>query len=83
MLFGKRFEVINNIEPVFKRMGNYEEFYAFNKDGELEYEILDLTFGQPSPANWDKSSYAKLMRSIASDFLQEMIDKGNIKLLED
>jgi hypothetical protein len=83
MLFGKRFEVINDIEPIFKRMGNYEEFYAFNKDGELEYEILDPIFGQPSPANWDKSSYAKLMRSIASDFLQEMIDKGNIKLLED
>lgn len=82
-MFGKEFRVVKEFEPVFKNIGKYEEFYAYEKDGELEYGILDPTFGQPSPANWDKSSYAKLMRSIASDYLQKMIDEGKIELLED
>lgn len=82
-MFGKEFKVVKEFEPIFKNIGNYEEFYAYEKDGELEYGILDPAFGQPSPANWDKSSYAKLMRSIASDYLQKMIDEGKIELLED
>lgn len=80
MLFGKEFKVIKDFDPIFRRLGDYEEFYAYNKDGELEYEILDPSFGQPSPANWDNSSYAKLMRSIASDLLQNMIDGGIIEI---
>ena len=82
-MFGKEFKVVKEFKPIFKKLGDYEEFYAYEKDGELEYGILDPTFGQLSPANWDKSSYAKLMRSIASDYLQKMIDEGKIELLED
>ena len=82
-MFGKEFRVAKEFEPIFLNIGRYEEFYAYEKEGELEYGILDPIFGQPSPANWDKSSYAKLMRSIASDYLQKMIDEGKIELLED
>ena len=79
-MFGSEFKIIKEFKPVFKMIGKYEEFYAYEKDGEFEYGILDSVFGQPSPANWDESSYAKLMRSIASDELQKLIDDGIIEI---
>ena len=82
MIFGKKFRVIKEFSSIFIKIGDYEEFYAYEKDGELEYGILDPLFGQPSPANWDESSYAKLMRSIASDYLQTMVNEGKIELLD-
>jgi hypothetical protein len=78
-MFGKEFRVVKEFEPIFKNIGGYEEFYAYEKDGKLEYGILDPVFGQPSPANWDESSYAKLMRSIASGYLQQMLDEDKIE----
>ena len=79
-MFGKEFRVLEMpMTVVYQPIGKYEIFYAHEKNGMLEYEILDGLFGQPSPANWDKSSYAKLMRSIASDYLQKMIDEGKIE----
>ena len=83
MIFGKEFRVIKEFNSIFRKIGDFEEFYAYEKDGKLEYGILDPAFGQPSPANWHESSYAKLMRSIASDLLQEMIETGKIELLGD
>lgn len=81
-MFGKEFEVIKEFKPVFKMIGKYEEFYAYEKDGGLEYGILDNVFGQPSPANWDESEYAQLMRKKASEILQKMIEANVIKLME-
>ncbi len=82
-MFGEEFKVVKEFEPIFKKIGKYEEFYAYEKDGNLEYGILDPVFGQPSPANWDDSSYAKLMRNKVNDYLQEMVDSNIIKLLEE
>lgn len=80
-LFGCEFKVIKEFRIIYKKIGDYEAFYAYEKDGKLEYEILDDLFGQPSPANWDRSSYAKLMRSIASDELEKLMNEGIIKLM--
>ena len=82
-MFGKKFRVVKELKPIYKKIGDFEALYAYEKNGELEYEILDDLFGQPSPANWDESSYAKLMRSIASDELQKLLDEGIIEISED
>ena len=82
-MFGKNFIVVKELKPIYKKIGDFEALYVYEKNGELEYEILDDLFGQPSPANWDESSYAKLMRSIVSDELQKLIDEGVIKISED
>ena len=83
-MFGKQFKVlVENMAVVYRPIGKFEIFYAHEKDGMLEYEIIDNAFGQPSPANWDTSSYAQMMRSIVEDYLQNMIDENIIELLED
>lgn len=83
-MFGKEFKVLQlPMVVVYQPIGKYEIFYAHEKNGMLEYEILDGLFGQPSPANWDESEYAQLMREKSSDLLEEMIEKGIIELLED
>lgn len=82
-MFGSEFKIIKEFKPVFKMMGKYEEFYAYEKDGKFEYGILDSVFGQPSPANWDESEYAQLMRKKASEILQKMIEEKIMKLIEE
>lgn len=83
-MFGKEFKVLQSpMIVVYQPIGKYEIFYAHEKNGMLEYEILDGLFGHPSPANWDESEYAKLMREKASNLLKGMIEKGIIELLED
>lgn len=81
-MFGKEFKVIKEFKPIYKKISDYEAFYAYEKDGKFEYEILDDLFGQPSPANWDKSSYAKLMRSIVSDELKRLVSEGIIEIIK-
>ena len=82
-MFGKEFKVLQSpMVVVYQPIGKYEIFYAHEKNGMLEYEILDGLFGQPSPANWDESEYAQLMREKSSKLLQGMLDKGIIELLE-
>ena len=81
-LFGLEFRLIKEFKPIYKKIGNYEAFYAHEKDGKFEYEILDDLFGQPSPANWDDSSYAKLIRSIASDELKRLVSEGIIEIIK-
>lgn len=81
-MFGKEFRVLEMpMTVVYQPIGKYEIFYAREKDGMLEYEILDGLFGQPSPANWDESEYAQLMREKSSKLLQGMLDKGIIELI--
>lgn len=81
-MFGKEFRVLEMpMTVIYQPIGKYEIFYAHEKDGMLEYEILDGLFGQPSPANWDESEYAQLMREKSSKLLQGMLDKGIIELI--
>ena len=81
-MFGKEFRVLEMpMTVVYQPIGKYEIFYAHEKDGMLEYEIIDGLFGQPSPANWDDSEYAQLMREKSSKLLQGMLDKGIIELI--
>lgn len=80
MLYGKEFKVIKEFDSKFIRIGTSEEFYAFEKNGNLEYGILDRLFGQPSAANWVDNPYSESIRKQASDILQEMIDKGYIEV---
>ena len=83
-MFGKDFKVLQiPMDSIYKAIGKYEVFYAHEKNGILEYEILDKLFGQPSPANWDDSEYAYLMREKSSKLLQKMIEANVIKLMED
>ena len=83
-MFGKEFKVLKiPMDTIYQSIGKYEVFYAHEKNGILEYEILDKLFGQPSPANWDDSSYAKLMRKKAGDLLQKMIDDELIEMIKD
>ena len=83
-MFGKEFVVLQlPMVVVYQPIGKYEIFYAHEKNGMLEYEILDGLFGQPSPANWDESEYAQLMRKKASKILQRMIEENIIKLMEE
>ena len=81
-MFGKEFRVLEMpMTVIYHPIGKYEIFYAHEKDGMLEYEIIDGLFGQPSPANWDESEYAQLMREKSSKLLQGMLDKGIIELI--
>ena len=82
-MFGKEFEVLEEFPTIYQPIGKYEIFYAVIKNGTLEYEILDGVFGQPSPANWDTSEYAELMRKKSSNILQKLVDEGKLKLLEE
>lgn len=83
-MFGKQFKVLEeNMAVVYQPIGKFEIFYAYTKDGMLEYEIIDGLFGQPSPANWDDSPYAERMRNKVSDYLQKMVDEHKIELLEE
>ena len=81
-MFGKDFKVLQiPMDSIYKAISQYEAFYAYEENGMLEYEILDGLFGQPSPANWDESEYAQLMREKSSKLLQGMLDKGIIELI--
>ena len=47
----------------------------------LKYEIIDDSFGQPSPANYHNGEYAKKLRKRSSDILQKLINEGYIELI--
>ena len=80
-MFGKESKVLKEFKPIFKNIGdNYPEcFYAYEKDGMLEYCIIDDNFGQPSPANYSDTDYAKKLRNRSSDILKELIESGYIE----
>lgn len=81
-MFGKEFEVLKELNDIFKKVGdNYSEyFFAYEEDGLLNYCIIDDNFGMPSPANYDNGDYAKKLRKRSSDILQGLVDKGYITL---
>ena len=82
-MFGEEFELlVDSMAVIYQPIGKYEIFFAHIKDGEFNYEIIDGLFGQPSPANWDESEYAQLMRKKSSDILQNLVNEGKIKIKE-
>lgn len=83
-MFGKEFKVLKEIPLTFKKVGdNYPEyFWAYKEeDGKLEYCIMDDNFGQPSPANWSDTSYAKKLRDRSSEILEGLVKEGYIEVI--
>ena len=83
-MFGKEFKVLKELPSVFKKVGdNYPEyFYAYEKEGKLEYCIIDDNFGQLSPANYSDSDYAKKLRGRSETILLDLLNKGYIEVIE-
>lgn len=81
MLFGKEFKVLKELPKVYRKVGDgYPEyFYAYEKNGKLEYNILDENFMQPSPAMYDFSPYAEKLRIRSEEILRELEREGYIK----
>lgn len=83
-MFGKEFKVLKELPVIYKKVGdNYPEyFWAHEKNGELDYCILDDNFCQPSLANTHDGEYAKKLRKRSSDILEELYKEGYIELIE-
>lgn len=82
MLFGKKFEILKELPRVYYKVGDgYPEyFHAYkNREGQLEYTILDENSMQPSPANYDMSPYADKLRTRSEEVLRELERQGYIK----
>ena len=73
-MFGKEFKKVGDNYP--------EYFWAYEKNGELDYCIMDDNFGQPSPANTHKGEYAKKLRDRSSKILEGLIKEGYIELVK-
>lgn len=83
-MFGKEFKVLKELPLIFKKVGdNYPEyFWAYEKEGLLEYYIIDDNFGQPSLANTHNGEYAKKLRNRSSEILQNLIKDNYIKVID-
>lgn len=83
-MFGKEFKVLKDFKPIFKRVGDdYPEcFYAYEENEKLEYCIIDDNFGQPSPANYSDTDYAKMLRNRSSKILESLVKLGYIEELK-
>lgn len=81
MLFGKEFKVLKELPTVYYLVGDgYPEYFqAHEKEGSLEYCIIDDNFGQPSPANYDDSPYAIKLRTRSEEILRDLEKEGYIK----
>lgn len=82
-MFGKKFKVLKDIPNIYEKVGdNYPEYlWVYSERGMLKYEIIDDSFGQPSPANYHNGEYAKKLRKRSSDILQKLINEGYIELI--
>ena len=80
MLFGKRFRVIREFPKVFRLIGDgYPEYFiAYEEDGKLVYDIVDVNFGQPSPAKFEDSPYAIKLKTRSEEILRELEREGYI-----
>ena len=83
-MFGKEFKVLKGLPKIFEKVGNdYPEyFWAYEKNGLLQYCIIDDNFGQPSPANTSNSDYAKKLRNRSSKILKNLVKEEYIELVE-
>ena len=80
-MFGKKFKVLKEFKPIHRTVGdNYlESFSVYVKNGKLEYCIVDDNFGQPSPANYSYTDYAKMLRSRSGKILESLVKLGYIE----
>jgi len=83
-MFGKEFKVLKEFKPIYRNVGdNYlESFSVYVKNGKLEYCIIDDNFGQPSPANYSDTDYAKMLRNRSSKILESLVKLGYIEELK-
>ena len=83
-MFGKKFKVLKEFKPIYRNVGdNYlESFSVYVKNGKLEYCIIDDNFGQPSPANYSDTDYAKMLRNRSSKILESLVKLGYIEELK-
>lgn len=79
-MFGKNFKVLKDIPNIYEKVGdNYPEyFWVYEKNGALQYCIIDDNFGQPSPANYSDTDYAKKLRKKSSKILEDLVKEGYI-----
>ena len=84
-MFGKEFKVLKDFKPIYRNVGdNYlESFSVYVKNGKLEYCIVDDNFGQPSPANYSDTDYAKMLRSRSGKILESLVKLGYIEEIKD
>ena len=89
MFYGTKFRVVRKMEFIYKFIGEgryaAECFMAKEKDGMLDYCIMDDRFCQPSPANSlrCKTPYAIKMRTRACEILIDLLNRGIIEPLEE
>lgn len=82
LYFGERIRILKPLKKHFYKIGIQEELYVSGEVGcELDYVILDSTFGQTSLANYDTSSYAQEMRYESDTILSELVIDGFIELI--
>lgn len=89
MFYGAAFKVVKEMKFIYKMIGEgqyaSECFMAKEKDGMLDYCIMDDRFGQPSPADSlkCKTPYAIKMRHKACEILVDLLNDGIIEPIED
>ena len=83
-MFGRKFKVLKELPCIYKRVGdNYiEYFWAYEKNGELDYCIMNNKFLQPSLANTHEGEYAQKLRDRSSKILEGLIKEGDIELVK-
>lgn len=83
-MFGKEFRVIKELPRLYKKVGDTypEYFWGYEEGGKLEYCIMDDTFGQPSPANYSDTEYAKKLRGRSESILLDLLNNGYIELIK-
>jgi hypothetical protein len=86
MIYGQNFRVIGDFRTLYIKItvhGNDECFYAKNRNGILDYCIIDDRMGQPSLSNYADTDHAKLLRAKANLILIDLLNQKLIEPMED
>lgn len=86
MLYGQKFRVIGNFRTLYIKIttcGEDECFYAKNKNGILDYCIIEDRLGQPSPSNYVDTDHAIFLRAKANLILIDLLNQKLIEPMED
>ena len=89
MFYGTSFKVIGEMQFIYKFIGEgryaAECFMAKEKDGMLDYCIIDDRIGQPSISNSleCRTPYAIKMRTRACEVLIDLLNRGIIEPIEE
>ena len=78
-----RAKVLKEIPKIYEKVGDdYPEYFlAYEKEGILEYKIIDDYFGYPTLANTYHGEYASKLRDRSSKILENLIKEGYIELI--